>query len=71
LRKIKPVLWETLQAFFENNLSITKTAKNIYIHRNTLIYRLGKIHKLTGLNPQKFDQALLLYIAFKIKQFQE
>ncbi len=66
-----PILWETLQAFFGYNLNITDTAKNIYIHRNTLLYRLSKIKDLTGLDPRRFDQALQLYIALKMNHFLE
>ncbi len=70
-KKLKPVFWETLQAFFDNNLNITDTAKSIYIHRNTLLYRLERIKQFTGLDPRKFEHALQLYIALKMKCLQE
>ena len=69
-KKLKPIFLETLQAFFENNMNVTDTAKKIYVHRNTLLYRLEKIKKYTGLDPQKFDHALQLYIALKLKLLQ-
>ncbi len=67
----KPIFWETLQAFFDHNLNITDTAKAIYVHRNTLLYRLERIKEFTGLDARKFDQALQLYIALKMNNFQE
>jgi len=70
-KKLKPVFWETLQAFFENNLNITDTAKSIYIHRNTLIYRLERIKQFTSLDPRKFEHALQLYIVLKMQFLQE
>lgn len=70
-KEVKPILLDTLQAFFEHNLNITETAKKIYVHRNTLLYRLGRIKYLTGLNPRKFDQALQLYVACKMRYLQE
>src|SRR5699024_7639367 len=45
--------FDTLRSFFENDLNITHTAKKLYIHRNTLLYRLEKCEKETGLNPKK------------------
>ena len=70
-KKLKPVFWETLQAFFENNLNITDTAKAIYVHRNTLLYRLERIKQFTDLDPRNFDDALQLYIALKMSHFQK
>ncbi len=70
-KKLKPVFWETLLSFFEHNLNMTDTAKELYIHRNTLLYRLAKIKHFTGLDPRKFNHALQLYIALKMKYFQE
>jgi len=63
-------LLETLQGFFDNNLSITQTAKALFIHRNTLLYRLERVKKITGLDPKKFDDAVLLRIALKMKIYQ-
>ncbi|RIN29408.1 CdaR family transcriptional regulator [Staphylococcus succinus] len=54
---------ETLKHFFKNDLNIAKTAKYLYIHRNTLLYRLEKCEAITGLNPKKYADALKLQIA--------
>lgn len=70
-KELKPIFWETLQAFFEHNLNITNTAKTIFIHRNTLLYRLERVKQVTGLDPRKFNEAFQLYIALKMKHFQE
>ena len=70
-KKINEFLLETLQGFFDNNLSITKTAKALFMHRNTLLYRLGKIRKITGLDPKKFDDAVQLRVALKMKIYQD
>lgn len=70
-KELKPFFWETLEAFFEHNLNITDTAKAIFIHRNTLLYRLEKIKQVTDLNPRKFDEAFQLYLALKMKHFQD
>lgn len=48
----------TALRFFENDLNITETSRKLYVHRNTLIYRLNKIHKLTCYDLRKFEDAL-------------
>lgn len=53
---------ETMTKFFENNLNLSEAARKLYIHRNTLIYRLEKIQKVTGLDLRNFDDAVLLKI---------
>jgi len=70
-KNINEFLLETLKGFFDNNLSITQAAKALFIHRNTLLYRLERIRKITGLDPKKFDDAVLLRIALKMKIYQE
>jgi carbohydrate diacid regulator len=70
-KKINETLLETLKAFFDNNLSISKTAQTIYVHRNTLLYRLGRVKEITGLDPKKFDDAVQLRIALKMMTYQE
>jgi len=59
----------TVQKFFENNLNISETSRQLYVHRNTLVYRLDKIQKLTGLNLNRFDDAIILKIAMLVKKF--
>ena len=60
---------KTMQAFFENNLNISETARKMYLHRNTLVYRIEKFNKLTGLDVQKFESAVLFYTICQIKCF--
>lgn len=70
-KKINETLLETLKTFFDNNLSISKTAQVIYVHRNTLLYRLRRVKEITGLDPKKFDDAVQLRIALKMMTYQE
>lgn len=56
-------LLETLEVFFDKNMSLTQTAKELKIHRNTLLYRLDKIKKVTGFDPRKFNDAMELKVA--------
>lgn len=56
----------TVNAFFENNLNISETARQMYLHRNTLGYRLDKITRTTGLDVKKFDDALTFKIALMV-----
>ncbi len=51
-------LIECINAFFKNNLNISETSRNAYLHRNTLLYRIDKIYKITGLNIRKFEEAM-------------
>ncbi len=59
---------ETLDVFFKNNLHIQQTADALFIHRNTLIYRLNKIKKETGYDPKQFRDAFTLQLAVWIAQ---
>ncbi len=56
----------TVNLFFENNLNISETARKLYVHRNTLVYRLEKIQKITGLDVRTFDDALTFKIALMV-----
>ncbi len=51
-------LIECINAFFKNNLNISETSRNAFLHRNTLLYRIEKIHKITGLNIRNFEEAM-------------
>ncbi len=51
-------LMDCINAFFKNNLNISETSRNAFLHRNTLIYRIEKIYNKTGLNIRKFDDAI-------------
>lgn len=56
----------TIEQFFNNDLNISETAKNLYVHRNTLIYRLDKISRETGYDIRNFKEAALFLITFLI-----
>ena len=56
----------TVNTFFENSLNISETARKMYVHRNTLVYRLEKIQKITGLDVRVFDDALTFKIALMV-----
>lgn len=56
----------TVNAFFENDLNVSETARKMYLHRNTLGYRLDKIQKTTGLDVKKFEDALTFKIALMV-----
>ena len=55
--------------FFENNLNITETAKKLFMHRNTLVYRLEKLKENTGLDARKFEDAVILRVALLVKKY--
>lgn len=58
----------TVNAFFDNNLNSSETARKMYVHRNTLVYRLEKVQKVTGLDIRVFDDALTFKIAMMVSQ---
>ena len=53
----------TINKFFENSLNVSETSRQLYIHRNTLVYRLDKIQKSTGLDLRVFEDAITFKIA--------
>ena len=59
----------TIQAFFENNLNVSETARKLFVHRNTLVYRLEKIKKVTGLDLREFDSAVTFKVALMVKKY--
>lgn len=58
-----------VKAFFENNLSIAETARKLYTHRNTLVYRLERIQKKTGLDIRRFEDAMIFYIGMMVDSY--
>lgn len=56
----------TVDKFFENNLNVSETARQLFIHRNTLVHRLEKIQKYTGLDVRLFEDALTFKIALMV-----
>ena len=59
----------TIQAFFENNLNVSETSRKLFVHRNTLVYRLEKIRKLTGLDLRQFEHAITFKVALMVKKY--
>lgn len=59
----------TIQKFFENNLNVSETSRQLYVHRNTLVYRLDKVQKLTGLDLRIFDHAIVFKVAMMVKRY--
>ncbi len=58
----------TIQRFFENNLNVSETSRKLFVHRNTLVYRLEKIKRLTGLDLREFDDAIVFKVALMVKK---
>ncbi len=59
----------TIQSFFENNLNVSETARKLFVHRNTLVYRLEKIRKLTGLDLREFEHAITFKVALMVQKY--
>ena len=59
----------TINKFFENSLNVSETSRQLYIHRNTLVYRLEKIQKSTGLDVRVFEDALTFRIALMVSNY--
>lgn len=59
----------TVNKFFENNLNVSETSRQIYVHRNTLVYRIEKLRAATGLDIRVFDDALTLKIALMVTNY--
>ena len=59
----------TIQKFFENNLNVSETSRKLFVHRNTLVYRLEKIKKLTGLDLREFDHAFIFKVALMVQKY--
>ena len=59
----------TINKFFENNLNVSETSRKLFVHRNTLVYRLEKIKKLTGLDLREFDHAIVFKVALMVRQY--
>jgi carbohydrate diacid regulator len=59
----------TINKFFENSLNVSETSRQLYIHRNTLVYRLDKLQKQTGLDLRVFEDAITLKIALMVVRY--
>ena len=62
-------LLTTVQKFFDNNLNVSETSRQLFVHRNTLVYRLEKLHQSTGLDIRTFDDALTFKIALMVVNY--
>ena len=60
---------DTINRFFENNLNVSETSRKLFVHRNTLVYRLDKIQKITGLDLRVFDDAITFKIALMVVKY--
>lgn len=61
----------TIDKFFENNLNGSETSRQLFVHRNTLVYRLDKVEKITGLDLRTFDDAVLFKLASMVRKYLE
>lgn len=61
----------TVNKFFENNLNVSETSRQLFVHRNTLVYRLDKIQKNTGLDLRMFDHAIIFKVALMVRSYLE
>lgn len=59
----------TIQKFFENSLNVSETSRQLFIHRNTLVYRLDKLQKTTGLDLRIFEDAITFEIALMVSKY--
>ena len=59
----------TIDKFFENSLNVSETSRKLFVHRNTLVYRLEKIKRITGLDLREFDHAIVFKVALMVKKY--
>ncbi len=59
----------TINVFFENSLNVSETSRKLFVHRNTLVYRLEKIKKPTGLDLPEFEDAIIFKVALMVKKY--
>lgn len=59
----------TINKFFENNLNVSETSRQLFVHRNTLVYRIAKLQETTGLDLRNFDDALTFKIALMVVNY--
>lgn len=70
-RNFDEEITETINKFFDNSLNVSETSRQLYIHRNTLVYRLDKVQKNTGLDLRVFDDAITLKIAMMVSNYMD
>ena len=59
----------TINKFFENSLNISETSRKLFVHRNTLVYRIEKIKKLTGLDLREFEDAIVFKVSLMVNKY--
>ena len=67
--EIDEEMLNTVTKFFENSLNVSETSRQLFVHRNTLMYRLEKLQKATGLDVRTFDDALTFKIALMVENY--
>lgn len=67
IRQLSPDEKELLRTYFSLEMSLADTAEKLFLHKNTLQYKLNHIYKKCGLNPRKFRDAVLLYLALEME----
>lgn len=60
---------DTVRCFFENSLNISETSRKLFVHRNTLVYRLDKIRRQTGIDLRDFDNAVIFKVAMLVNRY--
>ena len=66
---LDPFSMNTINKFFENNLNGSETSRQLFVHRNTLVYRLDKVEKITGLDLRNFEDAVLFKLADMVRDY--
>lgn len=69
INDIDDEMYSTVTKFFENDLNVSETSRELFIHRNTLVYRLDKLEKLTKLDLRKFSDAITFKIALMVNRY--
>ena len=59
----------TIEKFFENSLNVSETSRKLFVHRNTLVYRLEKIKRITGLDLREFEHSITFKVALMVKKY--
>lgn len=68
-RELDPETRNTIRVFFDSGLSIAETARSLYVHRNTLVYRIDKLQKQTGLDIRRFEDAITMNVAMLMDEY--
>ena len=69
LRDLEEEMLTTIMKFFENNLNVSETSRQLFIHRNTLVYRIARLQENTGLDIRVFEDALTFQIALMVVNY--